>query len=87
MITGVFVDPSSVGHGVGSIIVRHAIKIVQRKQDGPIRLEATLNAEHFYERFGFRPMQRYTVQRSDIELPVVLMQLDIEPYTSPVWNL
>jgi hypothetical protein len=43
--------------------LNHAIHIARDGHFGPIRLEATLNAVPFYERFGFRALERIHVQR------------------------
>jgi GNAT superfamily N-acetyltransferase len=47
VIIAVYVDPDAITQGVGSAIMRHGLEIARRGHDGPIRLEATLNAAEF----------------------------------------
>lgn len=42
--------------------------------DGPIRLEATLNARDFYAHAGFHEIMHSTVRRNGIDVPVVIME-------------
>jgi GNAT superfamily N-acetyltransferase len=74
VIIAVYVDPDAITQGVGSAIMRHGLEIARRGHDGPIRLESTLNAARFYERFGFREVARSSVRRGDVAIPVVLME-------------
>ncbi len=82
-IIAVYVDPIAGRLGVGSAIMRRALEKARRGWQGPIHLESTLNAKSFYERFGFRVVQRTTVQRNTVAVPVVVMELDcIQPMAS-----
>jgi GNAT superfamily N-acetyltransferase len=74
VIIAVYVDPEAIKQGVGSAIMRHALEIARGGHPGPIRLEATLNAARFYERFGFREVGPSSVRRGDVAIPVVLME-------------
>jgi predicted N-acetyltransferase YhbS len=74
VIVACYVDPTLVRRGVGSAIMRHALEVAQRGHDGPIRVEATLNAAPFYARFGFRELQRSTLRRGAVDVPYVLME-------------
>ena len=56
-------------------ILQYALQIAGDGHVGPIRLESTLNAVGFYEQFGFRELERITVQRGSAAVPCVLMQL------------
>lgn len=74
VIVAVYVHPDAVVRGVGSTILRHALDRARGGHDGPIRLESTLNAAPFYERFGFREVERSAVRRGTAAVPVVLME-------------
>jgi GNAT superfamily N-acetyltransferase len=74
-IIAVYVDPAEVRHGIGTAILRHAVSMARRGHDGPLRLEATLNARDFYERAGFREVRRSPVRRNDVDIPVVVMEM------------
>jgi hypothetical protein len=39
-----------------------------------VRLESTLNAVTFYELFGFQKINRATVRRNDVDVPIVVME-------------
>jgi hypothetical protein len=66
-VIAIYVHPAHVCHGVGTAILRYAVNMARAGHNGPIRLEATLNAQRFYERAGFREVGRSTVRikRSD----------------------
>ena len=70
----VYVDPEAARRGVGAAIMRRALQTAARGHAGPIRLESTLNAQAFYERFGFREVHRATVRRNQVAIPVVVME-------------
>jgi len=71
-VIAVYVDPANVRQGVGTATWHHAVVFAGEEHDGPIRLEATLNARDFYERAGFREIRRSTVKRNHVDIPVVL---------------
>ena len=73
VVVACYVDPAMVRRGVGSAIMEHALVIAQRGHDGPIRVEATLNAAPFYARFGFGELARATLRRGEVDVPYVLM--------------
>ena len=73
VVVACYVDPAMVRRGVGSAIMEHALVIARRGHDGPIRVEATLNAAPFYARFGFRELARATLRRGEVDVPYVLM--------------
>lgn len=72
-VVAVFVDPEFVNRGIGSVLLEHALRLAQEHR-GPVRLESTLNAVEFYERFGFSQIERSVVRRNQVEVPVVVMQ-------------
>ncbi len=74
VIVACYADPAFVQRGVGSAIMTHALERARRGHDGPIRVEATLNAAPFYARFGFREVRRATLRRGDVDVPYVLME-------------
>ena len=73
-VRAVFVDPRWKGKGFGAKLLSWALSLAEAGPSGSVRLESTLNAVSFYERFGFRPIAHTTVRRNDVEVPVVLMQ-------------
>ena len=70
-ILAVYVDPAVARHGVGRAILRHAIV---KAGDGPVRLEATLNARAFYAHEGFHELARFAIRRNRVDVPVVFME-------------
>jgi GNAT superfamily N-acetyltransferase len=74
VIVACYVDPGFVLRGVGSAIMTYALERARRGHDGPIRVESTLNAAAFYERFGFRAVARSSVRRNHVDIPIVLME-------------
>jgi predicted GNAT family N-acyltransferase len=52
-LTRLFVLPSASGFGLGGRLLKVGLEQARRDHEGPIKLEATLNAVGFYERHGF----------------------------------
>lgn len=73
-ILAIFVDPVWSRKGIGRQLLHHAITVAQPPDSAPIQLEATLNAQSFYERCGFVEVRRTVLKRRDVQLPVVVMQ-------------
>jgi GNAT superfamily N-acetyltransferase len=53
-VTRLFLLPTASGSGLGSRLLQNGIEHARRGHDGPIKVEATLNAVGFYEKRGFR---------------------------------
>ena len=79
VVVAVYVDPSATQQGVGSTILRYAVEMARRDHDGPIRVESTLNASRFYERHGFREIERLSIKRNLVDVPVVLLEMPANP--------
>ena len=75
-VIAVYVDPAEVRQGIGTAILQHAVALARTEYEGPVRLEATLNARDFYEGAGFREIKRSTVRRNEVDVPVVVMEYD-----------
>jgi GNAT superfamily N-acetyltransferase len=75
MVTAIFVDPAHSGYGVGRALLQHAVAMARRGHDGPIKIEATLNARDFYERAGFHEVLRSTTRRNHVDIAMVVMEL------------
>ncbi len=73
-VRAVFVDPRSVGRGVGSALLSQALHFAKLGTSRPVRLESTLNAVGFYERHGFVRVAQSTVRRNEVDVPVIVME-------------
>jgi ribosomal protein S18 acetylase RimI-like enzyme len=73
-VIAVYVDPAASDRGVGRAILRRALEIAKSEPSSAVKLQATLNAQSFYERFGFREVGRTTAIRNRVAIPVVTMQ-------------
>ena len=61
------------------VYLRHAIEVARRGHNGSMRVESTLNASRFYERYGFREVKRSTIKRNLVEVPIVVMEMPANP--------
>ena len=75
-IVAIFVDPVFDSQGIGRTLLEHAIPIAKKSHDGPVLLYATLNAQAFYEKFGFIEVEKKTIHRNDVDMPVASMTFD-----------
>jgi GNAT superfamily N-acetyltransferase len=57
-VTRLFIRPDAAGQGLGSALLEKGLLAARQGHVGPIRIEATINAERFYERHGFRSLRR-----------------------------
>lgn len=78
-VKAIFVDPDVAGTGVGSALLEHALACIGKQGACPIRLTSTLNAVSFYRRFGFRVTGERLIERGPISIPVVDMELPVQP--------
>lgn len=74
-VVAVYVAPAQAKRGVGRVILAEALMRARRGHKGAVRLDATLNAQGFYEKAGFVAVERKTEQRNDVSLPSVVMEL------------
>lgn len=72
-VVAVFVDPAYVSRNIGTRLLEHALQLAQADR-GIVRLESTLNAVGFYEKFRFLQIERSVVRRNRVEIPIVVMQ-------------
>lgn len=57
-ITRLLLLPDAAGAGLGRRLLEIGLEAARRGHDGPVKVEATVNAEGFYRRHGFRPIGR-----------------------------
>ncbi|MGY8663405.1 GNAT family N-acetyltransferase [Bradyrhizobium sp. UFLA05-109] len=57
-VTRLFILPEAAGTGLGRKLLEIGIAAAKVGHAGPIRLEATINAEGFYRKHGFRSIRR-----------------------------
>lgn len=73
-IVALFISPQCARKGIGTTLMKHAMPIARQDWEGPIRLEATLNAVLFYESLGFKRIRELMAQRNNTAIPVVEME-------------
>ena len=78
VIKAIYVAPEAVGRGVGAALLERAIDVASVDGEQVVRLQSTLNAEGFYRRFGFEVVRERSVEKGEISLPVVVMQLPVQ---------
>lgn len=57
-VTRLFLLPDVAGAGLGKRLLDIGIENARQEHSGPIKVEATINAEGFYRRHGFRTIER-----------------------------
>jgi GNAT superfamily N-acetyltransferase len=72
-VDAVFVDPRHARHGIGSLLMSTALEKAANA-GGTIKVESTLNAVPFYQRFGFELVRHGTQRRNDVDVPVATME-------------
>lgn len=72
-IHAIYVAPAYAKQGVGILLLEQALTAARAGSQGDVYLESTLNAQDFYKRAGFVEVERSTVRRNDVLLPVIRM--------------
>lgn len=72
-IHAIYVAPAYAKQGVGILLLAQALTAARAGSQRDVYLESTLNAQDFYKRAGFVEVERSTVRRNDVLLPVIRM--------------
>ena len=75
MLVALFVDPEHARQGIGRALFEHGLQIIRSHTCKPIKFEATLTAEPFYERCGCRRLGTSTIRKNHVDVQTVLMSL------------
>ena len=72
-IWAIYVLPTHIKSGIGSILLSHALKIALVESNNVI-VESTLNAAGFYAKNGFVEVKRKTSRHGYVDIPCILME-------------
>ncbi|MFA5792487.1 MAG: GNAT family N-acetyltransferase [Candidatus Gracilibacteria bacterium] len=72
-VVAVFVDPAFHKKGAGKLLLDYGVKIAS-KNHKKVNVESTLNAEGFYEKYGFKKIKDVVVTKNGIELPMIVLE-------------
>jgi GNAT superfamily N-acetyltransferase len=72
-VDALFVDPRHSRRGIGSLLLAQALEKATTAE-GLIKVDSTLNAVPFYERFGFKLVRHAVQRRNDVDVPVATME-------------
>ena len=82
-IHAVYVAPEYAKQGVGILLLEQALTAARAGSQGDVYLEATLNAQGFYKKAGFVELERSTVRRNEVLLPVIEWFHPCKPPSTP----
>ena len=84
-VTRLFLLPEAAGRGLGARLLKLGLAAATKGHSGPVRVEATLNAQGFYERYGFKPIRNghFSHGVGGDPIKIVIMEMDQGP-TEPV---
>lgn len=77
-ITRLFILPGAAGQGLGERPLQIGIAGAAEGHRGPIRLEATLNAERFYQRHGFVSVGRGVFSHGQGGDPIAIVHMVLD---------
>ncbi|HAI68902.1 MAG TPA: hypothetical protein DCM38_05620 [Gammaproteobacteria bacterium] len=69
-ILAIFIEPEYINQGIGTAILKYAIKLATKDQTCLVKLKSTLNASGFYSQFGFKVVGK----GSDQNGPYLIME-------------
>jgi putative acetyltransferase len=76
-IKAIFTDPNHANQGIGKILMEEAL-IRAKANCKEVLLEATLNAEKFYSKYGFIKTGESMARIGSVDIPVIRMRLHLE---------
>ena len=76
-LTRLFVLPEVAGMGIGARLLEIGLEAARLGHSGPVKVEASINAEAFYRRFGFTTIRRgyFTHGVGGVPIEIVHMSL------------
>ena len=72
-----YINPSYQKQGVGRALLNHIFDLAKNKKIDKIRVDASITAKPFFEKFGFIELKRNIVKRKNQELINFSMELSI----------
>lgn len=72
-IDAIYVAPEYAKQGIGILLLERALTAARAGAQREVYLASTLNAQGFYKKAGFVEVERSTVRRNDVPLPVIRM--------------
>ncbi|ACI49997.1 GCN5-related N-acetyltransferase [Gluconacetobacter diazotrophicus PA1 5] len=77
-ISMIFVQSAASGQGIGTILLHFALDRIREAGNSSAILDATLNAQGFYEKYGFRKVaDSHLVRPSGMKIETVVMERSI----------
>jgi predicted GNAT family N-acyltransferase len=76
-VTRLFLRPDAAGKGLGARLLAIGIDAARKDHDGPIKIEATLNAESFYQRHGFRTIRHGYFSHGVGGVPIEIVHMEL----------
>ncbi len=69
-----YVHPEYQGCGVGKMLINHIFKIAKENEQTLLKVDASITAKPFFEKFGFKEVKKNIVKRVNVELINFSMQ-------------
>lgn len=79
MITRLYVRPGAMGRNLGALLLARGVAAARLGHEGPVRLEATLQAVGFYARRGFVEVSRGLFADPPGRIPVEVVNMVFYP--------
>ena len=76
-LTRLFILPSAAGSGLGTRLLQIGIEQARRGHNGPVKVEATLNAVEFYKKHGFKVLMRGYASHSFGGPPISIIHMEL----------
>jgi ribosomal protein S18 acetylase RimI-like enzyme len=70
-------QPTAVRRGIGSMLLQLGITHARRLEPGAVTVLALLNAQTFYERYGFTKVGESEVFRGKQQLPIKVVRMQL----------
>lgn len=82
-VTLLFVRPEAAGSGLGSRLFKLAVERAQVGHEGPVAVVATTNSRRFYEKHGFKVIEKTFFVRGAVDMHFEVFKMLRESRSQP----
>ncbi len=72
-----YVHPEYQGKGVGKMLINNIFKRAKEQKQTFLKVDASITAKQFFEKFGFKELKKNIVKRANVELVNFSMQKEV----------
>lgn len=64
--------------GIGKLLLTHILELAKNEKRDKLKVDASITAKPFFEKFGFRQIKENLVKRENVELVNFSMEMNVK---------